>query len=60
MLEITGTNEEIKRIKSALWYSSDCPLCSNPEKECLKGLKTCGGLDVFYDCIEENIKFITL
>ena len=57
MLERTGTKEEIERTKSALWCSCDCIVCSNPSEECLKGLKDCNDIDIFYECIEENIKF---
>lgn len=63
MLEISGSNEEIKKIKSTLWCSSDCPVCKNPEKECFKFSATelrdkdgCS-IDEFYNCIEERIKF---
>jgi queuine/archaeosine tRNA-ribosyltransferase len=43
MLKISGTSEEIKRIKSALWFSCDCPLCSNPERmfKRIKKLRSC-------------------
>lgn len=57
MLEITGTKDEVEKIKSTLWFSCDCPLCNNPSEQCIKGLKNCDNIDIFYECIEENIKF---
>ena len=60
MLKITGTKEEIKRIKSSLWCSSDCPICNNPSEQCLKGLSECNDIDKFYECIEENVCFETV
>lgn len=56
-MKIIGTSEEINRIKSVLWCSSDCPLCSNPSEQCLQGLNDCNDIDLFYKCIEENIEF---
>lgn len=57
MIKISGTETEIDRIKSALWSSGDCPLCNNPSKQCLQGLKNCNNIDIFYKCINENIIF---
>lgn len=61
MLEIKGTEKEIKRIKEVLWMSTDCPLYDD-SGDCEIG--GCGfrhekdsNIDKFYECIEKNISF---